>query len=169
MPGAWSSPSATTGRASPRKCGAAGFTPFFTTREEGTGLGLPIARRIVEAHGGSGEISTRRAGTTVMLEFPLARRGMRRCGRILLVEDHAESRASLAYVLGSGAQVVHQASNGRAALGRRPPPARCTRCILDLRLPDMDGLSVLEAVSRPPGLPAIVVTGFGRSTRRSKR
>jgi CheY-like chemotaxis protein len=35
---------------------------------------------------------------------------------ILLVEDHAESRASLAYVLEKRGETVHQAANGRAAL-----------------------------------------------------
>jgi DNA-binding NtrC family response regulator len=80
---------------------------------------------------------------------------------ILLVEDHAESRASLAYVLEKRGEVVHQASNGRSALtvARRE---RLHALILDLKLPDMEGLSVLEAVlAEAPGLPAIVVTGFG--------
>jgi len=77
------------------------------------------------------------------------------------VDDHGESRASLAYVLEKRGEIVHQAANGRAAvaLARRE---KLHALILDLKLPDMDGLSVLEAVlAEAPGLPAIVVTGFG--------
>ena len=80
---------------------------------------------------------------------------------ILLVEDHAESRASLAYVLEKRGEIVHQAANGRAALAVARHET-LHALILDLKLPDMDGLSVLDAVlEEAPGLPAIVVTGFG--------
>jgi two-component system sensor kinase FixL len=49
------------------------FTPFFTTKSRGTGLGLPTAKRIVEAHGGSIAItSSPGAGTTVELSLPLS-------------------------------------------------------------------------------------------------
>ena len=47
------------------------LTPFFTTRERGTGLGLPMVRRIAEQHGGSVEIASARGeGTTVTMVFP---------------------------------------------------------------------------------------------------
>ena len=40
------------------------FDPFFTTKESGTGLGLPIAARIVEKHNGALQYQTRAGGGT---------------------------------------------------------------------------------------------------------
>ena len=46
------------------------FEAFFTTKHRGTGLGLPIARRVVEAHGGHIGISPAAGGGTVVaIEF----------------------------------------------------------------------------------------------------
>ncbi len=47
------------------------FDPFFTTKEGGTGLGLPIAARIVEKHGGELRYETElRRGTTFRIVLP---------------------------------------------------------------------------------------------------
>ena len=52
---------------------ARAFDAFFTTREGGTGLGLPIARRIAEAHGGTLVIrSLPREGAAATLSLPVA-------------------------------------------------------------------------------------------------
>jgi signal transduction histidine kinase len=49
------------------------FTPYFTTKSGGTGLGLPTARRIVEAHRGTIEVHSEPGrGTAFVMSFPAA-------------------------------------------------------------------------------------------------
>ena len=51
------------------------YEPFFTTKPDGTGLGLPITRRIVQEHAGTIAVQSEPGrGTTFTLEFPLWQR-----------------------------------------------------------------------------------------------
>ncbi|HYO58988.1 sensor histidine kinase [Archangium sp.] len=47
------------------------FEPFFTTREKGTGLGLPLSRKIARAHGGDLRLVPSPGATTFELTLPL--------------------------------------------------------------------------------------------------
>lgn len=62
------------------------FTPFFTTKPKGSGLGLSIAQRIAEGHGGCIRVTSRKGeGTTVRIEVPLT-------GEKAHEKDHAGGR-----------------------------------------------------------------------------
>ncbi|HVH42682.1 MAG TPA: ATP-binding protein [Labilithrix sp.] len=48
------------------------FEPFFTTKSTGTGLGLPLVKRIIDAHRGELAVVSSAAGTTFTVRLPLS-------------------------------------------------------------------------------------------------
>ncbi|MFQ5863264.1 MAG: nitrogen regulation protein NR(II) [Candidatus Brocadiales bacterium] len=49
------------------------FKLFYTTKRDGTGIGLPLAQNIVQAHGGSISCTSSDKGTEFVIELPLER------------------------------------------------------------------------------------------------
>ncbi len=47
------------------------FTPFYTTKAEGTGIGLAISKQIIEDHGGGVSVSSEPSKTIFKISFPL--------------------------------------------------------------------------------------------------
>ncbi len=80
---------------------------------------------------------------------------------ILVVDDDAVVRESICTYLEDSGFIIHEAENGKIGLKlmREKNP---DLVLLDLRMPEIDGLEVLAAIStEKPELPVIVVTGAG--------
>ena len=51
------------------------FEPFYTTKEQGLGLGMPYAKKVIEQHGGTISLNSRPSeGTTISIVLPAAQK-----------------------------------------------------------------------------------------------
>jgi CheY-like chemotaxis protein len=152
------------------------FEPFFSTRSDGTGLGLAMVHGIVHQHRGFLHVESRPAkGTTVRVLLPLAKDAARdeqkRAVRtplpgagetILLAEDEPALRRLLASTLVELGYEVVVAENGEEAVrafeARR---GRIALAILDIVMPIVGGLQACKRMrGLEPGLKVIFMTGY---------
>jgi len=167
------------------------FLPFVFERfkqaatisrgRSGLGLGLAIARDLVELHGGSiaAESHGEGRGSTFTVTLPVHRTAVvaaetdrervpLRGRRVLLVEDDDATRTLLATILTSFGAEVRAASCGADALvDARDFTAEIL--ISDIEMPGEDGITLLHELRGRLGvLPAIAVTGYADAQSRER-
>lgn len=133
--------------------------------KSGTGLGLYIAREIAERHGGRLWFESPEAGGALFhLELPMLEDAPLRYAprdRVLLVEDEPAAAALLTAILeheGLKADTAGTLKEAREALA---DPGRFGAIVLDLRLPDGDGMDLVRFLREQPetrGIPVVVVS-----------
>jgi two-component system NtrC family sensor kinase len=146
---------ADTGSGIPQELQRRIFDPFFTTKlqGEGSGLGLPLCRNIVQSHGGSLSLTSQPGqGTTVRVTLPVATADVpspeappepavpdQAPGKaILIIDDELGVQKALRRVLQRSGHDVTTANNGHEGLAAIEE--RSYEVILcDMRMPDLDG------------------------------
>jgi DNA-binding NarL/FixJ family response regulator len=79
------------------------------------------------------------------------------CPTVLIVDDHAAFRASARALLQAGGfDVVGEAADGAAAVAA-VATLRPEIVLLDIQLPDVDGLAVAEQLAAAPDPPVVVL------------
>lgn len=154
--------------------------PFYTTKSEGTGLGLSVCHGIVKAHGGQMEIdSSVGSGTTIRLFVPLARtcdcsgttndssapraddaKSSLKGKAVLYVDDNESARGSTAALLGSLGLEIDTAEDGPTGLSMFREK-NYDALITDMTMPRMDGLQLTAEIKRiDPTVPVLVISGW---------
>jgi len=154
------------------------FKPFFSTKDhdDGTGLGLTVARKIIRNHNGWIEMESEPgAGTTFTIGLPETAPDTRsetveqashlpegEGEHLLLVEDEEVIRNILAEILTNNGYRVTAKQDGFSALrSLRENPKRFSLVVTDLGLPDMDGEVLADSIRQDaPDLPIVVITGY---------
>ena len=157
--------------------------PFITTRNVGVGLGLTIVKRILERHSGRFLIDSLLGGGTKDHIDPAVEsatapgrphgRGRPERGRagdgdpmtmprqkVLCIDDEESPRESLRQILKDRYDVVI-AVNGQSGLETLRTQGPFDAVLLDMKMPDLTGLEVLEQIVKsPPAPPVVMVTAI---------
>lgn len=146
----------------------------------GLGIGLTIARRLVELHGGTIAVQSagEGLGTTFTVRLPVAVEpvaadapedaaggiGARSALRVLVADDNHDATNTLTTLLRLWGHDVESAFDGREAVERagrfRPQVA-----LLDIGMPELSGYDVarqLRANREHAGLRLVAITGWGQ-------
>lgn len=137
------------------------------TRARGTGLGLPLSRKLAELLGGGISVESEPGvGSTFRVTIPLVWPGLNTepvsdgQPKILVVDDEEVSRYLIRQALGGGSYTVLEARDGPEGIGlvRDQHPSAI---FLDLRMPGMTGFEVLTELKADPKtreIPIIIIT-----------
>ncbi len=142
----------------------------------GLGLGLAICKAITEMHGGKIHARSDGPGTgaTFTVELPIASAAERESVvaqlpraastdshlRLLVVEDHADTREMLAKLLSASNCAVTAVSSVEAAL-QLASVARFDVVLSDLGLPDGTGYDLMKQLRDLHGIKGIALSGYG--------
>jgi CheY-like chemotaxis protein len=154
------------------------FDPYFTTKEQGRGLGLAVVQSVVHKHGGTVSVRSRAGkGTTFEVLLPAAEppsadeaaptvSPTANPGRLLLVDDVPELRRIMATMLGEvgfDVETADGAAEASAVFRRAHEAGRPFRLVvLDMTLrggaSGAQCLAQLRAIQ--PGVLAVAMSGY---------
>ena len=149
-----------------------------TRRYGGTGLGLVICKRLCEIMGGhirvesvAGEGSTFHAVLPMEIASPvhvaLEPGTLNLDGRrLLIVDDNPTNRQILTLQAQSWGMISKESASGEEALTRLRQGEQFDIAILDIQMPDMDGITLAREIHRQCGPDVMPLVGLSSVTRR---
>lgn len=153
------------------------FEPYFTTKQGGSGLGLPATIGIVRRYRGGLSVESQEGkGTSFTLFFPFAEQPIQDNNQgepaklpakhlVLIIDDEAAVRETLGDLLTSEGHEVIVAQDGDEGLEKlHQYQQQIALVFLDMKMPGMNGVQTLRALRATHAtLPVIICSGYSET------